>query len=76
MTYLISYNVILSNGTLEDKQIKVKNKDNELMAKCALEDYLKRKYKDDFRQLVISKCEDDIVSSFAEMFGMSNDLFK
>jgi hypothetical protein len=76
MTYLISYNVILSNDTLEDKQIKVKNKDNELMAKCALEDYLKRKYKDDFRQLVISKCESDIVSTFAEILGMSNDLFK
>ena len=76
MTYLISYNVILSNDTLEDKQIKVKNKDNELMAKCALEDYLKRKYKDDFRQLVISKCESDIVSSFAELLGMPNDLFK
>ena len=76
MTYLISYNVILSNDTLEDKQIKVKNKDNELMAKYALEDYLKRKYKDDFRQLVISKCESDIVSSFAELLGMSNDLFK
>lgn len=76
MTYLISYNVILSNNILEDKQIKVKNKDNELMAKCALEDYLRKKYKDDFRQLVISKCESDIMSSFADLFGMSNDLFK
>ena len=76
MTYLISYNVILSNNTLEDKQIKVKNKDNELMAKCALEDYLRKKYKDDFRQLVISKCESDIMSSFADLFGISNDLFK
>lgn len=70
MTYLISYNVVLTNNTLEDKQIKVKNKDNELMAKCALENYLKKKYKDTFRQLVISKCESDTISYFSELFGI------
>lgn len=40
MNYRINYNVVLFNEILYDKEIKVKNKDNELMAKCSLEDYL------------------------------------
>lgn len=44
------------NEILYDKEIKVKNKDNELMAKCSLEDYLRRKHGDAFRQLIITKC--------------------
>lgn len=56
MNYRINYNVVLFNEILYDKEIKVKNKDNELMAKCSLEDYLRRKHGDAFRQLIITKC--------------------
>lgn len=54
MNYRINYNVVLFNEILYDKEIKVKNKDNELMAKCSLEDYLRRKHGDAFRQLIIT----------------------
>ena len=56
MNYRINYNVILCNNTLYDKEIIVKNKSNELVAKCSLEDYLKKKHGDLFRQLVITRC--------------------
>lgn len=41
MNYRINYNVVLYSETLYDKEIIVKNKSNELIAKCSLEDYLK-----------------------------------
>ena len=59
MNFLITYNVVLDNEILYDKQIKVKNKDNELIAKCSLEDYLKKKHGDLFRQLIITNCSQD-----------------
>lgn len=67
MNYRISYNVVLYSKTLYDKEIIVKNKSNELIAKCSLEDYLKRKYEDSFRQLIITRCVPDYFSS--------NDIF-
>lgn len=67
MTYLIDYNVTLNTGVLTNKTIRVKNKDNELMAKCSLEDYLKRKYPDSYVSLVITKCSPD--NPFADIFG-------
>lgn len=42
MNYRINYNVVLYSETLYDKEIIVKNKSNELIAKCSLEDYLKK----------------------------------
>lgn len=59
MNYRIKYNLVLSSEILYDKEIKVKNKDNELIAKVSLEDYLKRKYGNSFRQLVIISCLSD-----------------
>ena len=52
-------------------EIIVKNKSNELIAKCSLEDYLKRKHGDSFRQLVITRCIPDCFGG-ANIF---NDLF-
>lgn len=54
-----------------DKEIIVKNKSNELIAKCSLEDYLKRKHGDSFRQLIITRCVPDYFGG-ANIF---NDLF-
>ena len=59
MNYRINYNVVLHSGTLYGKEIIVKNKSNELIAKCSLEDYLKRKHGDSFRQRVITRCIPD-----------------
>lgn len=44
---------------------------NELIAKCSLEDYLKRKHGDSFRQLIITRCVPDYFGG-ANIF---NDLF-
>lgn len=56
MVFLIDYNVVLKSGTIYNKQIKVKNKDSEIIAKCSLENYLRRKYGDDFIKLIITNC--------------------
>lgn len=72
MIFIIDYNIQLTSGTLFNKQIRVKNKENELIAKCSLEDYLRRKYGDSFVSLTITRCNEDIVSKFEEMFGYNN----
>lgn len=72
MIFIIDYNVQLTSGTLFNKQIRVKNKENELIAKCSLEDYLRRKYSDSFVSLTITRCNEDMVSKFEEMFGSDN----
>ena len=56
MVFLIDYNVVLKSGTIYNKQIKVKNKNSEIIAKCSLENYLRRKYGDDFIKLIITNC--------------------
>ena len=72
MIFIIDYNVQLTSGTLFNKQIRVKNKENELIAKCSLEDYLRKKYGDSFVSLTITRCNEDMVSKFEEMFGSDN----
>lgn len=73
MTFLIDYNVVTTSGTIYNKQIKVKNKDNELIAKCSLENYLRRKYGDNFVKLVIINCVKDDFDLFSTIFG---DIFR
>lgn len=75
--FLISYSVFITedNGNVNEisnKEMRVKNQLNELGAKIALEDYLKRKYGDTFHHLVITKCKTDFMSQFGDMFGKSN----
>ena len=72
MMFIIDYNVQLTSRTLFNKQIRVKNKENELIAKCSLEDYLRRKYGDSFVSLTITRCNEDVVGKFKEMFGSNN----
>ncbi len=62
-TFRIKYNLILNDKILYDKKIKVKNKDNELIAKVSLENYLRRKYPT-FKQLIITDCRVDILDFF------------
>lgn len=70
MNYRIKYEVTLSSGILSGKEIIVKNKDNELIAKVSLEDYLKRKHGDNFIRLIINDCREDYLSSaFMDWFG-------
>lgn len=72
MTFIINYNIVLKSGTITNKQIKVKNKENELMAKCSLEDYLRRKYGNNFIELIITKC----TQSFNDISDIFNGIFK
>lgn len=71
MDYTINYNLYLQSKTLYDKIIIVKNKSGELVAKVALEDYLKRKYGDNFLRLEITSCMNDnmINKDFITWFG-------
>lgn len=73
MIFTIDYNVTLKSGTLFGKQIKVKNKENELVAKCSLEDYLRRKYGDNFLELVITNCRN---TTFGNPFDLFEGIFK
>ena len=52
--------------------IVIKNKENELIAKCSLEDYLRRKYGNDFIELIITKC----TQSSSDMLDFLNGIFK
>lgn len=70
MNYRIKYQVYLTTGNLLDKEIIVKNKDNELFAKVSLEEYLRRKHGDSFIKLIINDCREDYFSSaFMDRFG-------
>ena len=72
MLFTINYNIVLKSGTIINKQIRVKNKENELIAKCSLEDYLRRKYGNDFIELIITKC----TQSFSDISDFLNGIFK
>lgn len=72
MLFTINYNIVLKSGTITNKQIRVKNKENELIAKCSLEDYLRRKYGNDFIGLIITKC----TQSFGDISDFFNGIFK
>lgn len=67
-TYLIKYDVILRNGSLKDKVIRVKNQENELFAKINLEKYLKKKYNNEFLNLYIESITNDF--DFMNIFNM------
>ena len=76
MNYTIGYNVYLKSGNhLYGKIIRVKNKDRDLLAKVALEDYLKRKHGNNFMKLEITSCNEDnqfnndFMSWFGSQFG-------
>ena len=68
-TFRIKYNLILNDNILYDKEIKVKNKDNELIAKVSLENYLRRKYPT-FKQLIINDCRVDVPDFFYNLFNI------
>lgn len=70
-TYLIKYDVILRNGSLKGKIIRVKNQENELFAKINLEKYLKKKYNDEFLNLYIESITNDF--DFMNIFNMFTD---
>lgn len=76
MTFNIEYAMVISTHRgveyIDNKEIKVKNQLNELGAKVGLEDFLKRKYGDNFIRLEIKKCKQDIVDRFSELFGGFN----
>lgn len=74
MNYRIKYQVHLTTGNLLDKEIIVKNKDNELFAKVSLEDYLKRKHGNSFIRLIITDCKEDYLSS--EFMNWFNGIFR
>ena len=76
MEFTIDYNITLKSGTIFGKQIKVKNKENELIAKCSLEDYLHKKYGDNFLELVITNCRNTTLGGFDAFSNLFGNIFK
>lgn len=73
MTYYIKYAIVVNGPRgmeyMDGKEIRVKNQPNELGAKVALEDYLKRKYGSSFIRLEVHSCEQDSLEKLYSMFG-------
>lgn len=70
-SYLITYDVTIKTklGTMQisNKEIKVHNRDSELLAKVGLEDYLKRKHGSQFVSLVIKSCNPIVKNPIEEL---------
>ena len=71
-TFVIEYKIYFNdnNNSFSQKTTKVKNCLSDLHAKIKLEDYLKLK-NNNFKQLVIISCKEDIISFFGDIFGFS-----
>lgn len=74
MTVKIKYTVRLKSGDKEGK-MRIKNCMDTIHAQIRLEDYLKRKFKNDFQQLVVHSATEelDIHNAFG---GIFKDIFK
>lgn len=70
MTFLIDYQLLNSDRIVKSGTIKVKNKQNELEAKIKLEEYLKKN--NSFDRMIITKCEEDFLSTWNSLFGNFN----
>jgi hypothetical protein len=70
LIYTINYEIHLKSGIVENHTTKVKNVYGELHAKVELNEYLKKKYKD-FNRLVILTCEED-----NDFMNMWSNIFK
>jgi hypothetical protein len=74
--FTIDYTVKLSDGSKKRQTIRVKNKSSKFIAKCSLEEYLKRKHKS-FRSLTIHSCVSnlDLINKLSEgLKQMLNEL--
>lgn len=73
MDYRIEYAMVINGPRgveyIDNKIIDVKNKFNELAAKVALEDYLKRKYGNGFIRLEVKSCRKKPLFDFLKGFG-------
>ena len=74
-TYLMDYEIFDEDGiSLKKGRIKVKNKRMEFEAKCALEDYLKKK-NPLMHRLVISYCREFLPSPFGDIPSDIDDIW-
>jgi len=76
--YVIKYRVLLEEADpLENKEIKIANCMSGVHAQIRLEDYLKKKYIN-FKKLIVIECKEDydlnnIFSQFGDIFGGNLD---
>ena len=76
MNYIIKYQVLdCFDSIVNEGKIRVKNKNNEFVAKCGLEEYLKKKYVN-FNKLIIISCEKDFAENILSAFDdtQNNDI--
>ena len=55
---------------MENKQMRVKNKQNEYFAKGGLEKYLHKNYK--FDEIIFHKCEIDIMDDMSDFWNLED----
>ena len=68
MTFRINFTLYDSgNQILKTGTFRVKNKPNMFIAKCAFDDFLRRKYSD-YNRLVIHKCKEEFINPFESIF--------
>ena len=72
-TFLIELIVYdIQDFVLYEGKMRAKNQDNDFMAKCGLEDFLKKKYVT-FDRMVVKSCKED--NSVNDIFKSFNDIF-
>lgn len=71
--YRIKYSVTLNSPSgrkeLTGKEIIVRNRENELWAKLALEGYLRKKYGEAFVSCIVSSCEPEFNNPIEDFFA-------
>ena len=75
-TFVIKYEIWFKDGSkVLNKEMKVKNCMSSVHAQVKLEEYLAKKH-GDFDRLVVESCQEDIFSTFGDIFGANfNDIF-
>lgn len=74
-TFNIKYEIHLKDGNvIKDKEINVKKCEFGVEAQYKLENYLKKKYPN-FKKIVVISCKEDVMSIFDDMFGKDGGPF-
>jgi len=72
-TFIIAYEVYDNkNNIIKNGNMKCKNKFTELDAKISLETFLKKKYNNFYKLIILSCKEDNIFSNFNDIFSSNN----
>jgi hypothetical protein len=76
-TFIITYKIFDNkNNIIKSGSMKCKNKYTDLEAKISLEAFLKKKYNNFYKLVVVSCKEDYMFSNINDIFSNFSDIFK